>query len=288
MDDAKNSLTESGMFDEDELELLEELPDNLYILAADNQLVVKELLNNEGIEGVESYLTSSDATRHKKAKEGSYKKLDLQKELRWMTRNLPQISKERKLQIIKGLVACSDGTWDFGRVEHGVMVIGTQAEEGTVYHEAFHYVVQFLMTDNEIDTMFQEAEKKYGKMPIVALEERLADDFADYVKGVDPEENKIKRFFRDLWNAIKAMFGNKPYIETLFRNINTGVYAGTEFRDDRSNIFASINPETRQLAKNYEYLNNDERIRISEARVGKDTYNQLSKEQQEYMLHCVI
>jgi hypothetical protein len=112
MDDAKNSLMESGMFDEDELELLEELPDNLYILAADNQLVVKELLNTEGIEGVESYLTSSDDTRHKKAKEGSYKKLDLQKELRWMTRNLPQISKERKLQIIKGLVACSDGTWD--------------------------------------------------------------------------------------------------------------------------------------------------------------------------------
>ena len=272
---------------EEYLDMLEELPDELYTLVPSNLDSIVEDLENGDIDAIRDTLLSK-TIRHKKAKTGNYKVLNLQQELKWLNKNLPQVSKERRLKIVKGLIACSDGTFDFGRVEHSIMVIGTKAEEGTMYHEAFHYVVQFLLTDDEINNMFKAAEEKYGKMPIVALEEKLADDFADYVRGLDPNENKIRKFFRELWNAIKAMFMNRPYTETLFRNINTGVYSGREFRDDRDNVFRNINPETRKLAKNYEYLTQNERDRISEANVSSDTYNQLTKDQQAYMLHCVI
>jgi hypothetical protein len=144
------------------------------------------------------------------------------------------------------------------------------------------------MTDEEIDNLFKAAQEKYGKMPVVAIEERLADDFADYVKGIDPDEGKIRKFFRELWNAIRSMFNNKTYIDTLFRDINNGVYTGREFRDDRANIFTAINSEQRDAAKNYEYLTDSERERIDDNNVSKDAYNAMTKEQQEYMLHCVI
>lgn len=279
-------------FTDEEQQLLSDVPEELLLKITNANIVsrVEEILQDSADpDEVSEYLESlSEAARHKKAKTGNYKKLDLQRELRWLHKNLPQVSKERKLQIIKGLIACSDGTMDFGRVEHGIMTIGTQSEEGTVYHEAFHYVVQFLMTDEEIEAMFKAAQERYGKMPEVALEERLADDFADYVKGIDPEESRIRRFFRELWNAIKAMFNNRPYIETLFRNINTGVYSGREFRDDRMNAFAAITPESRQLAKTFEYLTDDERQRITDANISREVYNSLPKEQQEYLLHCVV
>ena len=125
-------------------------------------------------------------------------------------------------------------------------------------------------------------------MPVVAIEERLADDFSDYVMGIDPEEGKIKKFFRELWNAIKSIFNNKTYIDTLFRDINNGVYSGREFRDDRDNVFAAVTSEQRDAAMDYEYLTDDERERIRENEINKDTYNAMTKEQQEYLLHCVV
>jgi hypothetical protein len=144
------------------------------------------------------------------------------------------------------------------------------------------------MTDEEIDNLFRAAQDKYGEMPLVALEERLADDFADYVKGIDPEEGRIRKFFRELWNAIKSIFNNKTYINTLFSDINNGVYSGKEFRDDRSNVFAAINNEQRDAAKNYEYLTDAERTRIDENGISRETFNAMTKEEQEYMLHCVV
>ena len=84
------------------------------------------------------------------------------------------------------------------------------------------------------------------------------------------------------------MFNNKAYIDTLFRDINNGVYSGKEFRDDRSNVFTAINNEQRDAAKNYEYLTSSERDRINENGISRETYNAMTKEQQGYMLHCVI
>ena len=295
--DRKKAISEMSMYGikNADIELLNQLPEELLIKAAKSKTTAINcldiLMETDGdIEEVESYLRSlpSSATRHRKAKDGNYRKLDLQKELRWLTQNIPQVSRERRLHIVKGLIACSDGTMDFGKVENGIMTIGTQAEEGTVYHEAFHYVVQFLMSDKEINTLFEAATLKYGNIPIVALEEKLADDFADYVNGIDPNESRIRKFFRELWNAIRQLFNNSSYIETLFRNINTGVYSGDEYVDDRNNAFSTIMDKQRQVSRNYEYLTNEEKQSVSDSGVSVDAYNDLQKEQQDYLLNCAV
>lgn len=276
-------------FDPDDFDVVKQLPEELLRIAKDNIDEIKDMLiDGKELTDIENYLRSSEATRHRKATEGDYQILDLPKEMRWLNRNLPQLSRERRVQIIKGLIACSDGSMDFGRVENGIMMIGNQSAEGTVYHEAFHYVVQFLMTDDEIDNLFRAARERYGNLPSVAMEERLAEDFSDYVLGIDPEESRLKKFFRELWEAIKAMFNNSSYIQTLFRDINNGVYSGMEFRNDRENQFSSIAKEDREVSKDYEYLTDDERERIDSAGISVEQYNNLSKEDKEYLLHCVI
>ena len=278
--------------DSDAMGVFEELSEELQDKIRNNPTMIKSLSDSVAAglsaEQIEEVMSADNAIRHKKAVDLPYEKLDLQREMRWLTKNLPQLSKERKVQIVKGLIMCSDGTADFGRLENDVITIGTNAGKGTVYHEAFHAVVQFFMTDEEIDRLFKAAKERYGEMPEVALEERLADDFEDYVKGLDYEDNRIKRFFKELWNAIKSFLSKKSYIETLFRNINTGIYSGTEFKNDRNNAFSIIASEDRQAAKNYEYLTRGERERLQEAGIERDIYNQLSKKEKEYMLHCVV
>jgi hypothetical protein len=244
--------------------------------------------NGESADDIDEAIGNMPVIRHKKATEKPYKILDIKKELRWLNKVLPQLSSERRMQIVKGLVKCSDGSADFGRLQGDIIMIGTHAGEGTVYHEAFHAVVQFLLTDEEIEKLYQAARNRWGDLNPVVLEEKLADEFEYYTRGLEYEAGSIKKFFRDLWNAIKALFTNRSYMDNLFRNINSGVFSGREFRDDRNNIFSNIRNEQREHTRDYAFLTASERQRIQEAGISPDIYNKMTKEQKEYMLHCVI
>jgi hypothetical protein len=284
-------LEASGSYSDDVIEFIQELPEDLQKKVMNSNLatIISAMIDQDvSDEDIQQAIRNYDLNaRHKKAVK-EYTLIDLPKELRWMRENLPQLSSERRLHIIKGLIRCSDGTESFGQVNASMILIGTQAAEGTVYHEAFHAVVQFLLTDDEINSLFEAAKKRWGDLSAAALEERMADEFENYMKGLDPEDNRIKRFFKELWRAIRAWLGNKSYIENLYRNINSGVYAARDVRDDRNNALNRIRSEQRDITKDYSFLTEDEKERVKEAGVSKETWNQLTKKQQEYMLHCVV
>ena len=274
-------------------DVLSELPDSIKESVVQHPelgaAVGNMIMDNEDIENIISYVhENAPVIRHKKASKIPYRVLDLQKELRWLQRALPQLSSSRRLQIVKGLIQCSDGSADYGRLQGDIILIGNQAEEGTVYHEAFHAVVQFLLTDDEIDSLHKAAVRKWGNLNPVTLEEKLADEFEYYMKGLDYEAGPIKKFFRELWTAIKALFSNKYYMDNLFRSINRGVYAGREFRDDRNNVFRSITSEQREHSRDYAFLTADEKERLHDDNISSSVYNQLNKKEKEYMLHCVV
>jgi hypothetical protein len=226
---------------------------------------------------------------HRKAVETQgYKKLNVQKELEWLNSVLPQLSRNNKIRIIEGLIRCSDGTWDYGQMKNGLIYIGTNGKEGTVYHEAFHAVTQWILTDEELDALYEAARERYGNLDTVTLEEKMADDFMLYTMGVRPSyKPKTQNIFKRLWDAIKRMFKQANMIDRLYQNINDGVYAEAVLKTPE-NEFADITSEDRGASMEYAFLDSEQRGRLKDNKVSRDQYEVLDSQEKRYLFHCVI
>ena len=193
-----------------------------------------------------------------------------------------------KVKIVEGLIRCSDGTWDYGQLRNGLLYIGTSGKEGTVYHEAFHAVTQWLLTDTELDALYEAARERYGNLDVVSLEERLADDFMAYTMGVKPSyKPRHRNIFQKLWDAIKKMLGHTSMIDKLYQNINDGVYAGAVLRFG-DNEFADITSEDREVSMRYNFLDKEQVARLQEGQVTKEQYEVLDSNEKRYLFHCVL
>ena len=226
---------------------------------------------------------------HRKAEETSgYPIINMKKEMSWLDRVLPQLSKDNKVRIIEGLIKCSDGTWDYGQLKNGIIYIGSNAKEGTVYHEAFHAITQWILTDAELDRLYQAARERYGNLDTVVLEEKLADDFMRYTMGFEPSyKQRDLNIFQRLWKAIKNMFKKTSMIDQLYRNINDGVYAGRVLRTE-SNEFAHIDAENRKVSMKYNFLDKEQKQRLRDNKISQRQYEVLDAEEKSYLFHCVI
>ena len=233
-------------------------------------------------QAIEKYL-------HRKAVDTvGYKKLNMQKELEWLNSVLPQLSRNNKIKIINGLIKCSDGTWDYGQMKNGLIYIGTNGKEGTVYHEAFHAVTQWILTDDELNALYEAARERYGNLDTVILEEKMADDFMLYTMGVKPSyKPKHQNIFKRLWDTIKKMFRSTNMIDRLYQNINDGVYAGKVLRTD-NNEFADITSEDRSVSMGYAFLDNEQREKLKDNNVTREQYEVLDNQERRYLFHCVL
>ena len=117
-------------------------------------------------------------------------------------------------------------------VAHGYMknagvYLWNNAEVGTEYHEAFHYSFRTMLTDKQREALYKEARVKYNlpNATPLELEEAMAEEFRDYVFTAQGTEEtlpgKIKKFFQDLFNFIKALFTNTVEIEQLYSLIES-------------------------------------------------------------------
>ena len=226
---------------------------------------------------------------HRKADETSgYTLINMKKELSWLDKVLPRLSKENKLRIVEGLIKCSDGTWSYGQMKQGLIYLASNGKEGTVYHEAFHAVTQWILTDQELDSLYEAAKERYGNLDTVTLEEKLADDFMRYTMGFEPSYKKRNlNIFQRLWRAIKDMFKKTSMIDKLYRDINDGVYADRVLRTE-SNEFAHIDSNDRQVSMKYNFLDNEQKTRLRDNKVSQQQYEVLSAEEKEYLFHCVL
>lgn len=131
-----------------------------------------------------------------------------------------------------------------GYMENAGVYLWTQGEVGTEYHEGFHYVFRTLLNDKQRNALYKEAAKRYnltqeeldslkGLNPQLALqqlrelglEERMAEDFRDYVMTQEETSKtlpgKIRKFFRDLYNFIKALFIDPVSMRQLYSLIES-------------------------------------------------------------------
>ncbi len=156
-----------------------------------------------------------------------------EKELNWISRVLPQLSKNDRVQVVKGLIKVGrQGALAWGQFDKGVITLSDIAAEGTTYHEAFHAVFNLLLDNNERQALYDEARKLYGEKDNLSLEEDMAEGFREYVmtrqnRGLG---KRILDFFKELFTKVTNWNNIRPSLIDYYRRINEGKYADSTFK----------------------------------------------------------
>lgn len=156
-----------------------------------------------------------------------------EKELNWISRVLPQLSKNDRVQVVKGLIKVGrQGALAWGQFDKGVITLSDIAAEGTAYHEAFHAVFNLLLDNNERQALYDEAKKLYGEKNNLSLEEDMAEGFREYVmtrqnRGLG---KRILDFFKELLTKVTNWNNIRPSLIDYYRRINEGKYADSTLK----------------------------------------------------------
>lgn len=156
-----------------------------------------------------------------------------EKELNWLSKVLPQLSENDKVQVVKGLIKVGrQGALAWGQFDKGVITLSDIAAEGTTYHEAYHAVFNLLLDNNERQALYDEARKLYGEKDNLSLEEDMAEGFREYVmtrqnRGLG---KRILDFFKELFVKVTNWNNFRPSLIDYYRRINEGKYADSTFK----------------------------------------------------------
>lgn len=156
-----------------------------------------------------------------------------EKELNWISRVLPQLSKNDRVQVVKGLIKVGrQGALAWGQFDKGVITLSDIAAEGTAYHEAFHAVFNLLLDNDERQALYDEARKLYGEKDNLSLEEDMAEGFREYVmtrqnRGLG---RRILDFFKELFTKVTNWNNIRPSLIDYYRRINEGKYANSTLK----------------------------------------------------------
>lgn len=109
----------------------------------------------------------------------------------------------------------------FGQFYKGIVYLYEKAEEGTIYHEAFHKVSFQYLTEAQRHQLYDEykAAVKDWNLTDLQVEERLAEDFRVFIltgqKAIlgKPVRNTL---FRRLYNYIKSLLTADVTIEQIY------------------------------------------------------------------------
>lgn len=156
-----------------------------------------------------------------------------EKELKWLSKVLPQLSEQDRVKVVKGLIKVGKrGTLAWGQFDKGVITLSDIAAEGTAYHEAFHAVFNLLLDNDERQALYDEARKLYGEKDNLSLEEDMTEGFREYVmtrqnRGLG---KRILDFFKELFAKVTNWNNFRPSLIDYYRRINEGKYADSTFK----------------------------------------------------------
>ena len=201
---------------------------------------------------------------------------------------------ENEIIIIQGMI----DKRSLGRFKKdGTILLSTFANDGTVYHEAFHRVYRMYITPKERKQLQKEFRKrknwqskieplrsKYkGRTDDELIEEYLADEFADYILNdgdikIDPV---IRSVFDRIIDFIKKLLGipNRT-IYDLYADINSSKFSGEplpselQYRFDADKIIINEHEYTAEV-KN-EFVQSVARDFLNEIFVSGTVYDLIS------------
>ena len=126
--------------------------------------------------------------------------------------------------------------------------LSKQSGSGVEYHEAFHYVTQMLLSDQQRNHLYQEYAK-YNRDAKNAtrdeVEEMLAEDFRNYTKDQNGKGviYTVIRFFKRLYNTIYFWNTHRNEVRAFFKSINDGKFKDYKASKKALQEFYSRNPE---------------------------------------------
>lgn len=165
-------------------------------------------------------ISGNPTVKLREAKKES-EKFDIDKEVKWLSTVLPNIP----VEVVKGLIHIA-GKNAWGTFSNAGITLSNVAAEGTTYHEAFHAVFSLGLNGNERANLMKEASEESKLTDPVELEEWLAERFREYVINQKSKTvgQKIKEFFKKLWNLIRGIQEAEPMRYSIYKKIMSSKY----------------------------------------------------------------
>ena len=160
-------------------------------------------------------------------------------EIKKMSKVLPQLSEDGRVRVVNGLiriVGTKNPSYAWGQFQDGIITLSDRAARGTMYHESFHFVTQALLTQKELDNLYNSAEKQYGKLKRLELEEKLAEDFREFMQSYE-DDGFFKNIFKTLKHIIKNLFGKETITNKLFHDIRRGAFASRTINSSDNTLY---------------------------------------------------
>lgn len=212
---------------------------------------------------------------------------DEKKEIAWVNKVLPQLSKEGRLKIYDGIINVNN-TLAYGLFHNGLVTLSNQAASGTVYHEAFHVVSQGILSDRERNLIYKEAKKKFGDLTNKELEESLAEDFRTWMQNGAIDDRSLGQKILDFFKRILSLINIGPSLLSLYVKIDKGYYSSRNIISSPSNL--PIYKDTTSISeKSLQFSSLQENIREELIKKGwnEDKFNSISEEEKNIAIRCI-
>lgn len=165
---------------------------------------------------------------------------DIKSELNWLNKVLPQLSAQDRVKLVEGLTKMNGSTEIFGMFKDGIVYLNsTNQTRGTVYHEAFHVVFNTLLDQKVMNGVMAAARSKWGNLGEVSLEEKLAEDFRQYIEWTE-YATPFEKVWRSLKRFINRLRGKETILDRLYRDINSGKYSRVQQHSSNNSRYREI------------------------------------------------
>ena len=229
---------------------------------------------------------------------GTYNIGNVTNELAWIKKVLPKLALNDRIKFVKGLINVGNKV-AWGTFSNNMITLSNIAAEGTLYHEAFHYVFNSLATELEKSKLLSEARSTYGNLSSSELEEKLAEEFREYVMTKQEPKNigeRILEFFKQLFIKVTNWENAGSYAENFYRAINNGDFSNREELDNNANS-DEVNQDEINSENNNEspikigtFAEQSNKFKDMYQRIGgtEEFFNSLSEELKERAVSCIF
>lgn len=166
---------------------------------------------------------------------------------KWLKSVLPHIP----VSIRNGLLRINDiKAW--GMVSKAGITLSNIMAKGTEYHEAFHIVSRYALTEEERSTLYKEASYYTESSDKTINEEWLAERFREFMTDRNSLMKRvglsIRNFFRRISNFLRGIKEVEPYRNVIYKNIMNKHYSDTYISNNEDSISFKSNKKEETIS----------------------------------------